>query len=771
MKKMNFWLLASLFAGALAFTACSSHDDDAPSSNDVATPVDPTTMKMSALSGFVYDKDGKPLPNVEISTGTLTTKTDASGGFSFNSVGTTKANGASRTVLTFKKDGYFKVTRAAELTDGDIWEVVMRSTYGDADATSTTIYPDFGGSVNVRSMKVDFQQDGFKDKNNNLFYGSVTTDMLYLDPDDEDFAASMPGGDLAATNKNGEAVQLVSWGMTLVDMTDYSGNSLQLADGKPATMTYHVPEKFKNGTKPATIPLWSFDEKTGLWIEEGIATYDSQLDAYVGPVTHFSWANLDYPEKRTTLTVIVQDAAGNRIPHVKVDIDGQKSFFTNNSGEGKTYVPRNTDFYVTVHSEDYANYTGEKKVEVPAISGETSTVTITLPTVGHVSGRVLNQGSGNNVATIWIEYKDSQTNKTAKTKSTHSDLEGKFYLMAPAGFTGTAKLKVRGGDGKVKTVEINLVDGQNLAINVDFNSDTNEGGAASITYDGTTKTLTFEPVEIENGGGVCIIDGFLSATNGWPMEFDYENQTWAYMSMGLVGYNPSQTKYTDKFSISVMNEGHGGGNNDDHFGVQVSEGEVNITPLANNKYRIQATGTAYLQGWQFEKEDGNPTIAQAMLDITMPLYAKGEKKTNVRESDNLFPSFTPWIPNVAADNAILITESPALGKGGILIYRNESLTVDNFTALVDKAKLTLGEPIQGYLYNDTYNKFGEYTFLSGNKFLRLKWTGNWTNNSEYNFANTTVDINSLEYGYDGRISVVAYDGYTLTDKWDTNGRK
>ena len=767
MKKMNFWLLASLFAGALAFTACSSHDDDAPSSNDVATPVDPTTMKMSALSGFVYDKDGKPLPNVEISTGTLTTKTDASGGFSFSSVGTTKANGASRTVLTFKKDGYFKVTRAAELTDGDIWEVVMRSTYNDADATSTTIDPSYEGSVNVRSMKVNFQQDGFKDKNNNLFYGSVTTDMLYLDPDDEDFAASMPGGDLAATNKNGEAVQLVSWGMTLVDMTDDSGNSLQLADGKPATMTYPVPEKFKNGTKPATIPLWSFDEKTGLWIEEGIATYDSQLDAYVGPVTHFSWANLDYPEKRTMLTVIVQDAAGNRIPHVKVDIDGQKSFFTNNSGEGKTYVPRNTDFYVTVHSEDYANYTGEKKVEVPAISGETSTVTITLPTVGHISGRVLNQGSGNNVATIWIEYKDPQTNKTAKTKSTHSDMEGKFYLMAPAGFTGTAKLKVRGGDGKVKIVEINLVDGQSLAINVDFNSDVSEGGAASITYNGTTKTLTFEPVEIENGGGVCIIDGFLSATNGWPMEFDFENQSWANMNLFLEGYNPSQTKYTDKFSISVMKEGHGDGD-DYHFSVEVEEGEVNITPLGNNKYRIQANGTSYLQGWQYENEGGDPIIAQAMLDITMPLYAKGTSKTNVKESDNLFPSFTPWLTNVAADDAVVITESPALGKGGFLSYRNTDLTRDNFNSMVDKAKQTLGEPVDGYMWVNQYQDNGYYVFLKGNKFLRLSWNGKWSGG---NSNNRVIEMNSLEYGYDGRITVIAYDGYTFTDKWGNNGRK
>ena len=65
MKKINFWLIACLFAGALLTTGCDKSNDDpeptppAPKITEdkmsEGTAVDPTKMTMSALSGFVYD--------------------------------------------------------------------------------------------------------------------------------------------------------------------------------------------------------------------------------------------------------------------------------------------------------------------------------------------------------------------------------------------------------------------------------------------------------------------------------------------------------------------------------------------------------------------------------------------------------------------------------------------------------------------------------------------------------------------------------------------
>jgi len=47
------------------------------------------------------------------------------------------------------------------------------------------------------------------------------------------------------------------------------------------------------GSAPASIPLWSFNEETGRWVEEGSATL--QGGEYVGQVEHFSWWNCDFP--------------------------------------------------------------------------------------------------------------------------------------------------------------------------------------------------------------------------------------------------------------------------------------------------------------------------------------------------------------------------------------------------------------------------------------------------------------------------------------------
>ena len=122
MKKMNLWLLGSLFVGALAVTACSDSDDNGGGSGVTTTsPVNPATMKMAALSGFVYDKDGNPLSGVQISTGSESTTTDSNGGFAFKSVGTRASSAGKRTVLTFSKYGYVSITRAANFAETDIW--------------------------------------------------------------------------------------------------------------------------------------------------------------------------------------------------------------------------------------------------------------------------------------------------------------------------------------------------------------------------------------------------------------------------------------------------------------------------------------------------------------------------------------------------------------------------------------------------------------------------------------------------------------------------
>ena len=754
MKKMNLWLLSSLFVGALALTACSDNDDNGGGGGTVTptNPVNPATMKMAALTGFVFDKDGNALSGVQVSTGAESTTTDSNGGFAFKSVGTRAAGGAKRTVVTFKKNGYVSITRAANFAEADIWEVVMAET---GITHSFESFSDHFLEDNVSDMSVGFQANGFVDSEGNPFSGTVNADILYLSPDDENFGAMMPGGDLAAVRGDGTEAQLVSYGMTLVNLKDNWEEPLNI--GTPATVKFPVPEKFK-GNEPAEIPLWGFNEETGLWEEEGTAYYNEAEGVYEGTVPHFSWVNLDYPEVRTTLKVIVKDEAGNLIPYIKVDIDGQKSAFTNSKGEATTYVPKNTAFYITVHAEDYSNYPNEVKVEVGADElGETGgTKTITLPTVAHISGTVTNQGSGNNVATIWIEYNGKSTKKA------HSDLDGKFFILAPADYKGKAVLKVRAANGQVKSVDIEL-DGKDHAYEISFKSDVNAG--AVITFLDETYTLEFAPVEVEGEGGVVIVDGDFSGTTGWGGEQHMEQGGFVYADFSFSGYKEGQTKYSD-VQFNIRREG---GENQ-MVGMWGQAGEATITPQKNNYYRVQISGQGQFEGrWDLDPEQREGSMAHGSMDIIMPLFAKGHKLQNVKDGHTVIPSFAPIIPDKTVDYALQVTEAPMLGKGGYLIYRDTELGVDVFDALVEEAKKALGEPENFYRYNDQYNHMGQAAFQSGEKYLYITWNGGTTQFAD--FMNDPIGIWSLRSYGGGNIVILAYDGYKFTESQRVKGEK
>ena len=747
MKKQNLWLLASLFAGVMAMTACSSSDDDKTVAigPDYSQPVKPADMKMSSLSGFVFDKNGSPISGVTVTSGTASTRTDGQGGFVLNEV-----NSGDRTVVKFTHPSYMEIVRAADKVDGDMWEVVMSEYWSD---NVNTGYGNSSQAMDLsidNGMKTELQADGYKNAiTGEKFEGSVSSTMLYLDPDDANFGDMMPGGDLAAertavngAENEGQQVQLISYGMTKVDLTDDYGNKLQIS--KDAKMSFPIPDKFMNSGEPlpAEIPLWSFDEEKGLWIEEGMATLVNN-DHYEGNVPHFSWVNLDYPEVRVKLTITVKDDKGNLLPGVKVDIDGQKNMVTNMKGVTSGYVPKGQDFYVTVHSKDYANYTmdgedsenGEYKVTVPAMSKDGS-ITITLPTVAHLGGYVINQGSGNNVATVWIEYNGKET------KRMHTDEDGKFYIIAPADYQGEAKLKVRGGDGNIKTLDINLngTDQTNLVVN--FKSDVNAGGTGKFVFKGQTYNFFFNEVETETEGGVVIIDDYFSASTGYGK--DNLEEGWCMANLEIYGYSATKTNYSGDDISNAYLEMEGGGNG--YMSVRLADENprATITKQGNN-YRVQANFKANAEGGDFgwnQQETGD-----ASFDITMPVYARGNALENVTAANNPLPSWIPILTGKTADFGLSITES-YMGKGGILMYYDSSITKETLNTLKAQATTTLGEPI--------YTSDTDVEFFKEGRYLSIRFQ------DYYNESNKPEEMHINRHHWrrgQGRLVIEAFDDY------------
>jgi len=89
---------------------------------------------------------------------------------------------------------------------------------------------------------------------------------------------------------NSDSYSLVSYGMMAVELTNSSGQKLQIETGKTAEIRITVPPSLLPNA-PATIPLWSLDESLGVWKKESMASLINNV--YIGNVSHFSFWNCD----------------------------------------------------------------------------------------------------------------------------------------------------------------------------------------------------------------------------------------------------------------------------------------------------------------------------------------------------------------------------------------------------------------------------------------------------------------------------------------------
>ncbi|MDR2473064.1 MAG: carboxypeptidase-like regulatory domain-containing protein [Tannerella sp.] len=353
----NVATTVALVAATVGFASCEKNDsDDEPKTGEIV-------MQNLTLSGTVRDAVGNALSGVLVSTGSLNATTGADGTFAFEQAATVD----SRTVVRFEKSGYFALTRSSVKADEMTLDVVMRRKGNSGASSQATFNAGEDKTLSAGGMKAEITASSLVRADGSAYTGTVTADMLYLDPNDADFDATMPGGDLAAIRSDNREVQLLSYGMTEITLTDNAGNPLQLKDGTTSELTFPIPAGMGNNP-PATIPLWYFDDERGVWIEEGTATL--QGNVYVGSVAHFSWHNLDVPAERVTIRGTVTDCENNPVSYVKVTVD-QTAAVTSSKGEYSVFVPANTPVTVKVKSSDYSDYSSEVSHSIPGKSGGT----------------------------------------------------------------------------------------------------------------------------------------------------------------------------------------------------------------------------------------------------------------------------------------------------------------------------------------------------------------------------------------------------------------
>ena len=281
MYKNRFFLknvitIAICFAAMTGFSGCENPDDpDNPTGN----------MVKIELSGVVKDVSGNPLSGVKVITGTKNAVTSSNGEFSFTQAEMID----NRAIVKFEKSGYFSLVRSGVKADEMYIEAVLTPKGNTGNSLQTTFDAAAGAALQVAGAKVVIPPSGIMKKDGSAYSGTVKVDMRYLDPYAKNFSLMMQGGDYVGINKAGEEVLLLSFGIIGVELTDNQNNPLQLKSGTLADVTWPVSSGM-NGDIPATVPVSTFDEQKGIWVEETVATL--QGGVYVGQVTHFSDENL-----------------------------------------------------------------------------------------------------------------------------------------------------------------------------------------------------------------------------------------------------------------------------------------------------------------------------------------------------------------------------------------------------------------------------------------------------------------------------------------------
>ncbi|BAV06000.1 carboxypeptidase-like regulatory domain-containing protein [Filimonas lacunae] len=305
MKTTRILGAACLFA-VLACMGCKKS-----SSPTVEPPLPYTPEPVTAtISGRVIDENKLPVSGAVVTAGSVSDTTGVDGLFIINNASVDKNAGFVKVV----KDSFYlgaKTIVVRSGKDNNVSIQLIKKTVAGTFAASS------GGTVTVPASggNIQFQAGSVVNAASNAAYtGNVSVSAFFFDPTAEGFDNIIPGT-LRGTTTNNIETGLQSFSMMAVELTGDNGEKLQLADGKPATITFAIPADIRSKA-PNNIPLWYLDETSGLWKEEGEATRKG--DTYVGTVKHFSYWNCDAPFAVIDFSATITDKNGIALKGGKV---------------------------------------------------------------------------------------------------------------------------------------------------------------------------------------------------------------------------------------------------------------------------------------------------------------------------------------------------------------------------------------------------------------------------------------------------------------------
>ena len=514
--KKNYFLFFLLFviSSLIIYSSCS----------DSVTEPEPEPQSVTTtISGTVFDESNAPIVGAEIKSANQTAITNSSGGFTFSNIRVPK----SRFVVNATKSGYFDGSYADVPKANGTSNIKI---YLMSAGIVQTVDAGTGGEATLQNgSKVKLDANSVVNSDGSNYTGNVNLSVGYLDPTSENFSSLIPGGDMQAQTTNNTQTTLYSYGIIRVDMKNDAGGDLEIKSGNQSEITVDIPPSME-GSAPATIPLWYYDDATGLWKEEGIAT--KQGDKYVGTVAHFSDWNCDTPEGTATVRGLVVDCNSLPVPGINVQI-GQASAITGSDGKFERRVPANTAFEVQVLGARNFGLTSTP-VSVPALAeGTTHDVgTLNVDCPAYVTG-IIKCGTDIKFGQVVVSW-DGGYN------AQFTDAEGKFNLATDVG--KDAQVSIYTLDGKYKTLNITTptVRGEILDLGIIEVCDQVQTGDNKFTLNGSgfsNRTFTFTSDTTQVFG---YFDSTDSLTAIWMYQVFTSDTIWFWFTFKGTGLgNPS----------------------------------------------------------------------------------------------------------------------------------------------------------------------------------------------------------------------------------------
>ncbi|MFK8105188.1 MAG: hypothetical protein AB8G15_21930 [Saprospiraceae bacterium] len=346
MKNSIFFSLFFL----LLFSACRKDVNEVKVNNNTENPiveqfVAPVENIVGDLIGFVVDENNNPVTDAMVKLGNETVATDEYGHFFYNG----KTMNSLGSIVKVEKSGYFNGSRRffPKNDAKNRVKIQLLPKVFDQSFSSTS-----GGSISLNNGNgsVEFAANSIQKSDGSLYEGTVRVASKWLDPTAPATLDQMPGN-LVGVNADIEQAVLGSYSMIAVELRGDNDEYLNILAGQKATISFPVAQSLLNNA-PTSIPLWSYNEEYGYWVEESSATL--QGGNYVGEVSHFSFWNCDVNLPTVTLGMTIVDANGDPLENVgvRLTLTGTTALcsygYTDENGSVAGLVPSNEEILLEV---------------------------------------------------------------------------------------------------------------------------------------------------------------------------------------------------------------------------------------------------------------------------------------------------------------------------------------------------------------------------------------------------------------------------------------